>query len=620
MARLLRFGRFEFDPHTLDLRREGTPVRLQPQPARVLALLLERPGRLWTRRQLQDEVWPDETSQITRDQGLNTCIRQVRDALGEHAAAPTYIETHRRRGYRFIAPVQVIEERQPAPVRRLFPPRLGAILAATALLLAVAVAFAASRLDGDRPQAARARAPTQVRLAVLPFTNLSGDPRQDIFVEGLTAEVTTRLAGLDPERIRVIAHTSTRRYRGSAKTVAEIGDELDVDYVLDGNVRSHAGVIRVGVQLIRASDQTHVWADQLDRPLESFLDLQRDIGRRLASSLGLPLAAGDEPAASGSKLSPQARLSYLKGRYLLGHETLEGAQRSVAYLREAVEIDPDFALAHALLAEALFWTDQRAAAERAARRALELEPNLAEAHVVLANIKLDRDFDWETARAHYEQAIAAAPGRSEYHHAFAHYLSAVGRSAEALERLALASDLDPLSPTVHGDEGWVQYWAGGYEAAAARCREAAKLMPRAIRARAERCALQALARLGRYEEAREHALHIMKLADADPAAIANASGVPAPDGLAAYFAWAVEQRNRATALGSDSFYALARGYADLGRTEDALRALERALETRPRGLVLVAVEPRFEALRGHPRFRRIVNAIGLPTRLAAGSG
>jgi len=256
----VHFGAFELDLRTLELRRSGVLVRLQPQPARALALLARRAGDLVTREEIRAEVW-DASTFVDFDQGLNFCVRQIRGALGDQADAPRYLETLPRRGYRFVAPVKPIEE-----------------------------------TAGEAPRFPR------VMLAVLPFESLSPGKDPRYFSDGLTEETITRLARLEPERLGVIARTSTSVYRNAVKSVEEVGRELGVDYVLEGSVR-HAGErLRVTAQLIQVRDQSHLWAESYERRGADALDVQDEVARRIVAVLEARLLGRALPSAEGGGL------------------------------------------------------------------------------------------------------------------------------------------------------------------------------------------------------------------------------------------------------------------------------------------------------------------------------
>lgn len=623
MSDRLRFGRFEFDPRSGDLRREGRPVHLAPQPLRVLAILLSRPGALVTRREIQERIWPDEPSRVTRDQGLNACIARIRDALGERASAPVYIETHPKRGYRFIAPVERAggpagrpdsassRETLGAAARRLRHATLARLPAAALvglLVLAGGLAIGSARspgsggLDAERPR---------VRIALLPLDDRTAGAGRGAVAEGIAEELAMRLTGVAPDRLAIIAYASSSLAHAQGRSLSQMAHTLDVDYFLEGRLSEGSQGLAVSLQLVRADDLAYVWDGALRSEFVGFQDLADTVGTRLARTLSLDGAPTSLAGRRPDEPDERVRAAYLTGRRLLDVQTLEGARRSLPHLAKVATEDPGFAGGHARYATALFWAGDRERAEREALRALELDPTLAEPHRLLADIRLDRDFDWAAADRHYRKAMELGRGRHEFPHAYAHFLVSRGRAEEALAFLARARELNPLSPVLESDVGWVEYWAGRYERAADACRRSVPLLPLEIRARAHRCALHALIQLGRHEEARERALEIMDLGRASPSARKAVRAGPARRGLRAYHRWAIRPENQELALGSTSAFARARGRADLGEVEAALALLEEALRSRPRGLTTVAVEPRLAALHRDPRFARILERIGL---------
>lgn len=472
---LYRFGSFEFDPGPLELRRDGEPVDLQPQPAAVLHLFLRNPGKLLTRAEIQDAIWPNEPSRVTRDQGLNTCISQIRRALGDGPGAAGHIRTYPRRGYRFRVPVHKSVRDRTGPAARPSRSGISALGLATVLVASVALWFVGS-----------------------------------------------------------------------------------------------------------VSDRS---------------------GRASPVGPGTPTEARPDSSA---------RLAYLKGVHHLERASLAGVHAALPHLQEAVVLDDRFPAAHAALATALYWAGRTESARTTALRALELDPRQPDPHVVLARIALERDFDWDGARRHFERAVALAPERARYQHAYAHYFALLGRHRQALARLRHTLELDPIGPSVAGDVGRMFYWAGRYEEAVTHCETSQELSSPETQARAERCLLDALVELGRIAESLVPAARIMRLAGAREAEIETVLSGPPESALRSYREWSLQPENRREALGGDDPFALARVYADLGEPTRALDALERAYRLRSHGLLTLRVEPRLRALRGDPRFRALVRRVGFP--------
>src|ERR1700691_2636223 len=359
-SRKIRTGLFEIDLDSGQMHKNGRRLPLQEQPFRVLAMLLERPGEVVARRERQARLWPSDTY-VGFDEGLNTAIRKLRTAFGDSAANPRFIETLPRRGYRFIAPLSATsteigflgtdaavdpvprqQDAQPAStpdnaafsaeVRR-WPWKTVAAAAAALVLVVAVTAYLVGTHPSPGPQ-------KRTMLAVLPFQNLSNDPRQEYFSDGLTEETITDLGRLSPEHLGVIARTSTMAYKHTNKTVSQIGHELDVDYVLEGSVRREGGEARVSAQLIRVSDQTHLWAENYERELHDLLEIENELGRAIARQVQINLTRQQETDFSKARLvNPEAYDLYLKGRFYWNQRTQAGFWRAIASFKQAIEKD-----------------------------------------------------------------------------------------------------------------------------------------------------------------------------------------------------------------------------------------------------------------------------------------
>jgi TolB-like protein len=291
-----RFGIFEVDAQAGELRKDGRRLKVSGQPFEILSALLQHPGKLITRDELRSRLWPDST--VDFDHGLNAAINKLRASLGDFARRPRFIETLPRRGYRFIAPIA-------------------------------------------RPK---------LMLAVLPFKNLNRDPEENYFSDGLTQELITHLALLDPQRLGVIAQTSVMQYRQTNKPVHEIGHELAVDYILEGSVRRFGKRVRVAVQLIHAEDETCLWAQTSENHLRDILSLENNIAQIVAKHIQLQVRVGNRPSAP--PLEPQAHEAYLRGRHQLRKLTREGAEKAIVHFEESIRKDSACAVAYVGLAQA----------------------------------------------------------------------------------------------------------------------------------------------------------------------------------------------------------------------------------------------------------------------------
>lgn len=629
----LRFGPFELDLRTSELRREGRIVKLQQQPLRVLALLTQHQGQLVTRDAIRRAVWSADTF-VDFEQGLNFCIRQVRAALNDDAQQPRYVETLPRRGYRFLAPVELHHEpaaapaalteaphtpRSPAPMS----PAVGAPRAWRASLVTLGLlVLGGSALLSQRP----AMSPVQrvppagherVLLAVLPFENLSGDASQEYVSDGLTDEMITQLARLAPERLGVIARTSAMRYKGRATDVAQVGTDLGVGYVLEGSVRRADARLRVSVQLVETQARTHLWAASYDEPLADVLGLQDRIARRIAEAL-VPrlLPEGAAPARYASRALPEAYDAYLRGRVQWGRGTPESLQASRQALERAVQLDPGFARAHVALAETYVTlgdqellppVDAYPAARAAAERAIALDPGLAEAYVPLGVVKAYYEWDFTAGWAALSTALRLNPGSAWAHHAVGDYYSAAGRHDEAIAAVRRAKELDPVSASVGQDIGWYLFFARRYDESALAFERALELAPDDVGMR--RALSTALAFAGRWDDALQARARAASL-DGVPAA--RLEGLRALGGEAGYFALCRQdleraQRRKLPAPGAALLH------ASLGDSESALGLLEAAVDRHWRwALVFVANDPRLDALRGLPRFQALLRRMHLP--------
>ncbi|MBC9981310.1 winged helix-turn-helix domain-containing protein, partial [Bradyrhizobium campsiandrae] len=354
-ARRTRFGAFEADSRSGELVKNGRRVRLQEQPFQLLAALLERPGEVVTREELRTLLWPQTV--VDYDHGLNKAVSKIREALGDSAESPRFVETVARRGYRFLADVTVVDGSVPSePVSTPSPPQAApsarpvtrqrpGLVASLGLALLLAVALSAWLYPWHQGKQAIHS------LAVLPLVDTSEDPSQDFFADGMTGELITELGKVDS--LRVISRTSAMTYKGAHKPLATIARELNVDAVIEGSVMRAKGRVRISAQLIRAGDDTRVWADTYEGDVRDALTLQVDIARAVAGQVRATLNRGERTAlARARSLDPLAYEDYLKGRFFLNKRTGDGLKAAIKYFREAIAIDPSYAEAHSGLADA----------------------------------------------------------------------------------------------------------------------------------------------------------------------------------------------------------------------------------------------------------------------------
>src|ERR1700675_4551587 len=470
----LRFGVFEADPRLGELTKHGKRLPLQEQPFQLLAMLLERPGELVSREELRAKIWPQTI--VDFDHGLNKAISKIRDALGDSAENPRFIETVARRGYRFLADVAVVQDGPPqtaagdaavqadaGPLARpqagtssRRPPRALAwrlVGFGLALVLAAALSWIL--------YTSRNSAPTIRSLAVLPLKNLSGDVSQDYFTDGMTEELITQLGQISA--LRVISSTSVMLYKGVDKPLAEIARELSVQAVVEGSVLRSGDRVRISAQLIRVPADEQMWARSYEGDLRDTLALQSEVAQAIAEQIRATLSRRQQAALRKAKtVSPDAYEAYLKGRYFWNKRTGEGLKEAIDYFSRAIETDPTYAEAYSGLADSYAlsgdWeygvlSPQEAfrKAKAAATKALALDDSLGEAHTSLAFALDLYGWDWEAAEKEYKLAIKLSPGYATAHLWYAWHLILMGRNSEGLIELRKAESLDPLSLIISAD-------------------------------------------------------------------------------------------------------------------------------------------------------------------------
>jgi TolB-like protein/DNA-binding winged helix-turn-helix (wHTH) protein len=637
-SRRVSTGLFEIDLGSGEVHKSGRKVPLQEQPFRVLAILLERPGDLIAREELQARLWPADTF-VGFDEGINTAIRKLRVAFGDSADNPRFIETIPRRGYRFMAPVhEAVAEPAPLPQsvavgvataelpqersRRVRWPVLA--LSAVVLLTVLAITYL-RRPHSPKKSSAQKRA----MLAVLPFQNMSNDPSQEYFSDGLTEETITDLGQLSPEQLGVIARTSAMAYKHTNKTVSQIGQELGVDYILEGSVRREGGEARVSAQLIRVSDQTHLWAQNYERELHDLLLIENELGKAIARQVQINLTPQQETDLSKMRtVSPEAYDLYLKGRFYWNQRNPAAIKESIGYLQQATAKDPNFALAYVGLADAYnignilgvySAKNSLPEAKAAATKALELDPSLAEAHAALGVVKSHYDFDLPGAQKEFLTAIELNPN-SAYAHLFYSncYLAPIGRMSEAIAENQRALELDPLSLPINNFMGMTYMFAENYEKADQQFQHTIAMDPTFPLAHLYFSWL--LVTIGRYEESIEENQKSELLSGSSPedAAAEAAMMLQAfkTGGENGFYQKNLERTlQMLTQSGGQSAgpAGIASAYALAGDKDSAFKWLNKAYAERDgQDIMLLKCVPPFKSLHGDPRFSDLLRRLGLP--------
>lgn len=495
------------------------------------------------------------------------------------------------------------------PPTRVVPRRRIAAGLAVVALVAVGLGILGAWRTASRPGASH-----RPILAVLPFANLSGDPEQEYLSDGLTEEMIAQVSRANPEGLGVIARTSAMRYKGNRKGVDEIGRELGVDYVLEGSMRKDGERLRITAQLIRVSDQTHLWAESYDGDTGNVLSLQADVARRVVRDIsGL---AGRPPAApSRVAVNPAAYAAYLKARYFAGKAQYWSTARAVTHYREAIAADPGFAPAYAGLAESSTFDyparETMPRAKMAALKALELDPRLAEAHAALGLVQTFWEWDWAAADRSFQRALALNAGNAEIHQYYSQHLSAAGRWDEALAEAGRALEMDPLSPRLSGQYARVLYLARRYDDAIAQHRKTLILDPNDYWA----WFFMGIAyeNKGLHREAVEAIVKSQEIQGYKPLAAALQEGYLRAGYQGALLAWVGNWEEAAREGRQVQWVSVAMLYARLGEKQKALAALDKAYEERSRALAYITVEPQLDALRSEPRFQDLVRRIAAPT-------
>jgi TolB-like protein/DNA-binding winged helix-turn-helix (wHTH) protein/tetratricopeptide (TPR) repeat protein len=611
---IVHFGIFQIDLKARELHRAGVKVKLQEQPFRVLALLVERAGQVVTREELRQRVWPTE-AYVAFDQGLNNAIKKVRDALGDSADSPRFIETLARHGYRFVAPVGALPQRPSEPQVRL---GLRTHWKLTLIGLASASLLAALAYWAWHGSTTHAGYPTdKVILAVLPFDNLSHDPDQEFFSDGLTEEMIAQLGKLNPERLTVISRGSVAKYKNSRLAANQIGSELHADYLVEGSVRRAADRVRITVQLIQVRDQTDLWAESYDRQLKDILTLQDSVSRTIANQIHITLTPGQQARLRGGNLDPEAYESYLKGRYYWNKRTGDGLQKALIYFQQAINKDARYGAAYSGLADCnsgLAWHGFKSPAEAlpianaAALKAIEIDPQSAEAHASLGLVLTHR-WDWAGAEAEFKQALRLDPRYANAHHWYGDYLSIMGRHNEALLEARQALELDPLNLMIGTWVGRRFYLAGKYDLAIEQGRNTEELD--ANFAAVHLLLGENYVQVGLHDQGLAELQRAAGLSGNSPLYLAQVAVAYASAGKKTEALQIVAQLQSIAGTRYVSPYGLAQIYAALSDKEQTFRWLQFAYEDRAVWMSYLAVDPVFDGLRLDRRFQDLLRRVHL---------
>ena len=655
----VRFRDFVLDVAAYELRRNGHRVRLERQPMDLLILLVARRGQLVSRGQIVDALWGKDVF-VDVENGVNTAIRKLRQALRDAPDTPTFIETVPGKGYRFIAAVEPVPDAGPSPLPpAATPPSVvgvqtsaaGAETASTGASVGVPEARVGERAAGRRARgrlvagavtvAALAGVlvwawtrPTEsgprVTIAVLPFDNLNRDAERDYLASGLTEDTIVSLGRIDPERVSVIGRTSINVYRGTTKSLAEIGRELGTDYLVESSLRAESSHLRITARLVRVRDQVQIWSDSFDRNTSSILGLQQEISAAIAEQVRTRLSPDRQRTlARQHTQNAEAYDFFLRGRHSLNQRTPEAVQRAIDAFQRATVADPTYALAWANLAMAYGSSplnsdvDPRqvsAHVREAAVRAVAANPDLAEAQHALGHVKWAFEWDWPAAEAAFRRAIDLDPSYSLVHLILAHLLSQTGRHAEAEPFMRRARELDPLNPLSYALSSQVAFQARDYGGALQHANRAIALDQEFWIGHQMRG--QALEELG------DHDLALKALATAARLSGQNSKPISLTGYILGRSGRTAEARDLLTALEIASrqryvpAYALALVHAGLGDADAAFAWLDRAYAARDVHLMFLTVDVKWDRYRADPRFSALLarcgfTAIGTPVGKAS---
>jgi TolB-like protein/DNA-binding winged helix-turn-helix (wHTH) protein/Tfp pilus assembly protein PilF len=637
LAELVRFGTFELNVRTGELVSIGTAaveagsskVQLRQQPFQILRILVERQGNIVTREEIRQILWPNDTV-VEFDRSINVAMAILRKALADDADHPKYIETLTGRGYRLIAPVEwqpsqtaaqgllepraetlpriegQISEREPRAAKAW---RKAAVIGGCAVIL-VAVGYMSWRHFRD----AAPPSTQKIRLAVLPFANLTGDPNKEYLADGLTEEMISQLGRLNPEQLGVIARTSVMGYKHKDIRLDQIARDLSVQYVLENSIRESGDHLRLTAQLIQVKDQTHLWSQDYDYLAKDILNVQDDVAKAVAREIRVRLTSQQRAELAQSRpVNPEAFDAYLQGYHFFQGSTDKDADMAAKYFERATQLDPSYALAWAYLSRARNWQaneglismeEGRRLAREAVERALSLNPNLAEAHAQMGRIKQQVDYDWAGANASFQRAVALEPGNPEYISLAALLAACFGRFDEALQLARRAVDLDPLNAGSWEALAETELFMGLLDQSAADSKKALELDPDHWASPIN---------LGR------NYLLQGRPQDALPE-IERVHYAPYRAWLYALTYYELGREKESDAALSEliakyhasNAFEIAEIYAFRNQTDEAFEWLDRAYAQRDPSMMSTKMDPQLKSLHNDPRFAALLKKLNLP--------
>jgi TolB-like protein/DNA-binding winged helix-turn-helix (wHTH) protein/Tfp pilus assembly protein PilF len=645
----VHFGTFDLDLQSGELRKHGLKIRLPNQSFQILARLLERSGEVVSREELRQILWTDDTF-VDFEVGLSSAVKKLRDALGDSAENSRFVETLPKRGYRFIAPVvrthdgpntgapnridtpalevaadegstaSVVESLDDRQGSRLRASKIAAILLAGFAGLAI-VGFAAVR----HRNAGDAKPPSIRSIAVLPLANLTGDPGQEYFVDGMTDNLITELAQISD--VRVISRTSVMRYKEARTPTPVVGQELNVDAIVEGTVVRSGPRVRINAQLIDAQNDRHMWAHSYERDANDIAALQSDVAQAIAEAVAGTVAPGRQRYVASRRVSEEANMLFFKATIAAGAQNYQGFKDGISYAEAAIAKQPDFAASYGAIA---IWYVQFSfvgplspvefmpKAEAAARKAIALDEMTSQAHGALGLVLFRFHWDWEGAEKEFRRALQINPSYADGHRMFGAFLSAAGRTSEGLEELEEAQKLDPLSTQALLNLATANYEAGQNERAILELQTAIEKSPQLGRAHAQLG--EAYLAQGDLDASIRELRTAITLSGRNLRILAHLGYADAVTGNT------TEAQNilrELDALSHERFVSpldMAGIHAGLGQTEAALMSLEKAYKVHDPQMSKLLVDKRMDRLRSDDRFQALERRVGLHSARWRASG
>jgi TolB-like protein/DNA-binding winged helix-turn-helix (wHTH) protein/Tfp pilus assembly protein PilF len=616
-AQVVRFGPFELDVPAAELRFNGNKTKLPEQTFQVLTALLEKPGEVVTREELRQRLWGSETF-VDFEHGLNAAVKRLRETLGDSAENPRFIETLPRHGYRLIVPVK-----QPAPLAAtpVVAARRWRVWLAVAAVVLVAIVIG---LVWRQRRLQRLHPVHIESLAVLPLENLSGNPDEEYFADGMTEALITELGKV--HALRVISRQSVMHYKGTTKTVPQIARELNVDAVVEGSALRDGDKVRITTQLIQANPERHLWSESYERSLSDVIVLQREATLAITREVRVTLTrqeqanlsrAGPSHPGSRSAVNAEAQEAYLRGRFLLGRRTGEAFGQAREYFEKTIELEPGYPEAYSGLAIAYLMLPNyqvlRASAaipraKAAAQKALELDPYMAEARTVLAEIRSEHEWDFANGEKEFRQVLQDNPNYVLAHQWYAVLLWAMGRFDEGIAEMKKASELAPQVLGITVDLGRAYYFARQTDRAIEQYKKVIELNPSFGTAHSM---------LG---------MALLEKRDYDGAIAELRKGISPHGDQSVWLAYAYGLAGRKAEAHHELAACLQRwdqrhtggvclalGYLALGDKDRAFQWLEKEFQEHTGTIFMLKAYPYWDRLRSDPRYEDLLRRAGLPS-------